>query len=302
MSEIWDRVYTLEVGDQAELLRVDGTRGSPANIRFVVTQHADALTSLAEITVYGLAPETRERFYKEYTRVKLEAGFRNNSALIFEGTIYNVAIGRQGANTFVTLYCRSIGSEWESAHVNQSWGGSTPAKEVIRGVAESFGYPVEFVGDFDGLPPFTDGATISNSSKAVLQSLARRFSFSWSVKNFRVTLVKLGAAREGAESLYRIAADTGMKGSPQIRERGVDVTVAMNPDISPYDRFIVENATAELTFNNPTSIRYPNTIGRGEYVARGVQHIGEFETGQWDTILEGWNWRTNGELPRTGFR
>lgn len=301
MANIWGRAYRLEVGDRGELLRVDGTTGSPANIRFNVTVHADAMTTLAEITVYGLNRESRDRFYQQYTRVKLEAGYVDNIAVIFEGTIYNTAIGRQGAETFTTMYCRSIGSEWESSFVNKTWGANTPAKQYIEEVAETFGYPVEFVGDFSDLPALINGATLSQSTKSAMNDLGRNYSFSWTMRNFRLTITRLGAAKETENSMYRIAADTGMVGSPQIRERGVDVTIKMNPDIAPYDRILLQNATAELTFNNPASVRYPATIGEGEYVIRSMSHIGEFEGEQWDTLLEGWNWRLNGELPRTGF-
>ena len=299
MSTLWQRSYFLEVGNEGEVLKLSSDFGPAARVAFNVVISPDGLQALANITIYGLGRESRQAVYEQYDRVKLSAGYIENVALIFDGVIQNVAVGRDGAETFVTMYCRSTGREWEDAYINRTWGGRTPAVDVIRGVAQTFGYQVELVGNFDDLPPLINGETLSMSSKQAMRMLSKRYGFSWVVRNFQVIIARLD---EYTEETWDISADTGMVGSPQIRERGIDVRVKMNPRINPFDRMLVTNATSELTFNNPTAAYFPDTIGTGEYGIRTVTHAGDFYGDSWDTYLEGWLWggRSSVAVSRTG--
>jgi hypothetical protein len=299
MGEIWGRVYKLEVGDAGQLLTIDGFGDDPAQITFRVGMSANSFYQTAEINIYGLSKENRGLLYERYLDVRLTAGYRDSFAQIFVGTIYNVAIGRDGPEVIATIYCRAQGEVWASASVNQSWGDSTPAQEIIKDVAETFGYPVVFIGVFDDLPRAINGMTISEDSKTAMRSLARNYSFTWSIENGEMIITRIGAGRLGKESIFNISADSGMVGTPRITERGIDVTSKMNPAIRPYDTVQVENATSELVFNNPNVARSPNTLGVGRYRVIGVSHVGDYNGDQWDTILEGYSPRVR-ELPRTG--
>ena len=299
MSTLYGRSYFLEVGDEGEVLRLTSDFGEPARVVFNVAIMADGLQSLAQISVFGLGRESRGKVYEQYNRVKLSAGYLDNTALIFDGRIQNVSIGRDGAETFVTMYCNSTGEEWEQSFVNRTWGGRTSAEQVIRDVAGTFGYNVELIGDFSDLPPLISGYTMQMDSKQAMRNLSKRYGFSWGVRNFQVIVARLDTY---TSEVWDISADTGMVGSPQIRERGVDVRVKLNPRINPYDRMRLENATSELTFNNPQAAYYPDTIGVGEYGIRSVTHSGDFYGDAWDTYIEGWLWggRSSVAVSRTG--
>jgi len=298
-TDIWRRAYFLEVGNDGEVFKLDSSFGDPARITFNVSIGADGLTAIAQITVYGLGPETRDKLYQVYDRVKLSAGYENNIALIFDGTIGTVSVGKQGAESFVTMYCRSSGKEYEEARVNRTWGGPTRPEQVIRDVAGTFGYQVEMIGDFSDLPTLIHGETISMSSRQAMRNLAERYGFHWMVKNYQTVVCKYDAY---LPELWHISADTGMVGSPQVRERGVDVLVKMNPRINPFDRMLLQNATSELTFNNPNIAYFPDTIGTGEYGILSVTHVGDYYGDSWDTFIEGWLYggRSGVAVSRTG--
>lgn len=286
MSMIFGRVFVLEVGDQGETLTIDGFSGNPAQISFRVETFINSPQSLATITVFGLSAESRRKLYERYKQVRLVAGYRESFAQVFNGKIYNVSIGRDGAEVFVTLYARSMGEKWETAYVNQAWGNNTSPKEVITSVAATFGNPVELVGDFDSFPRLMYGETISTGSKEVMRQLARRYDFTWTVDaDGTMVVARTGAVRR-PDIIRRISADTGMIGSPLIKERGLDVTSTMRVDIRPNDQVEVENATSELGFANLRGARFPDTIGAGLYKAIGVTHSGDFHDGDWTTLVE----------------
>lgn len=298
MTDIWGKVYRLQVGDDYEVLTVDGFGDNAAQIQFRVESHADSYIQNAEFTVYGLSREQRRRFYERYTSVSFVAGYENSYGEIFNGTIYNVGIGRDGPEVFVRLYCRAVNETWEKASINKSWGKGTPALEIIRGVAQTFGYPLEFVGDFSDLPKTLKGTTFSESSKSAMRKLANNYSFSWNIYGGSMTIARLGASRQGNNAIYTISAETGMVGTPRVTQYGIDVTSRMNINISLYDNVEVENSTAEIVVNNPNAASFPDTIGAGIYLTRGVTHSGDYEGDSWETTIKGWAPRV-GQLPRT---
>lgn len=291
MSLLFKRVYKLDVGSPEEILTVDGFGENPAQIVFRVQRSSNAHIALANIDIYGLNKDTRQKLYKEFTSVRLTAGYAENYGEIFNGTIYTVGIGRDGPDTFVSLFCRSAGEEWLTANINQAFGPGTPRVDIIRAVAATFNKPLELIGDFDSLPSASDGLTLSGDSKTVLRQMALDFGFAWELDSYATVLTRNGAVREMQPRI--ISASTGMVGSPQIRERGADITVKLDPRIQNHDPVIVENATGDIAFNNPNSVRYTDTIGKGVYQVWGVTHVGDFYGNAWDVILEGYNPRVS---------
>lgn len=291
---LYDRVYRLEVGDEGETLTVDGFEGEPARITFNVFQGTSSYVTIAQIQIYGLSRQSRQKTYAQYSRVKLTAGYREQYGTIFSGTIYNVGIGRNGPENYVELFCRSAGQNWEDAFINRSFGAGTPAGEVIRGVAEGFGAPVDMVGDFSDLPTLQDTLPVSQDCKTWLYAASDNFGFKWGYEGNRVVIYRDGAERDAT---HVTSALTGMVGTPRIRERGIDVTVKMNTRVRIYDKIEVQNVTGQLAFNNPDAVRFEDSIGTGTYKIQSYTHVGDFYGDSWDTIIEGLNTRVG--TPRT---
>lgn len=288
MTLYFRRYYRLEIGSAAETLRLEGAAGNngdPAQIRFTVTQTPNAHRSYAEITVYGLAKATRDKAYRRFDRVKLEAGYEERHGTIFVGQIENVEIGREGPDSFIKLFAQSAVEQWPRAYVHQSWGPNTPGKDIVEDVAEAYNLPVEFIGDFSALPRAVRGRTISRSARSALNELGRNYGFSWSIENERVVLARDGNSRQGGAFEY--SALTGLVGTPQITQAGIDIEVLLDPRIRPFNEFEVRAETGELTFNGVYYQRFPRTLGTGQYRAISMTHEGDFYGDTWTTSIEG---------------
>jgi len=292
MTELFGRVYELEIGTGTGLVRrFDGfpsADNTPLNIRFTVDQTPVAERSYSEITIYGLNRESRSAIYEQYTTVTLKAGYASYYGAIFNGSIENVEIGRDGPDSYVKLFCQSGAESWEEARISKTFGQNTPQKEIIKAVAETFGFPVEFVGDFDSLPRALKGRVLDRDSKSAMRQLANSFDFEWFVSNGQMTIVKEGAQRPAAEP-YKYTPATGLIGSPQITQKGVDIDVLMNGLIRPFDLYTVESETAALTFNGIYYQRqdFPKTNGEGTNQALSLVHEGDFYGDTWKTSIEG---------------
>ncbi|MBB3231060.1 baseplate hub protein [Halomonas stenophila] len=289
MSLIWGRVYKLEVGDDAEKLVVDGFAPDPAQIQFRIDRGYGGFDSLAQIVVYGLSRESRQKVYERFDTVRFAAGYRDNWGQLFAGTIYNVSIGRDGPDTFVTLFCRASGANWDDAQVVRTFGRGAHMSEVITAVAESFELPVELVGDFSDLPTLASSLPVQQSANSWLAGAAKDFDFTWTIDSGRVIISRDGAERK---TVHSTSALTGLIGTPIITQYGAEVTTAMMPEVQMLDQIEVTNQTSQFNFSNPNSVSRPDTIGTRRYRIHGITHDGDLYSDNWSTTLQCLNPRT----------
>lgn len=292
MSLLFDRVYRLEVGNEGETLTIDGGAGSderitdPARIQFQVFQSPSAYVTRAQVAVYGLSRETRQKAYDRYTKIKLTAGFRDNYGQIFSGDIYNSEILRDGPENIIAFYCRAAGLSWTNTNVSKTFGAGTPMFDVIKEVAQTYGVEVEFVGDFSDLPTLASSMPLAMGTGRALQEMARYYGFAYQYEPGRFVIYRDTAIRD---TLHTTSALTGMVGTPLIRQSGIDVTLKMNTNIRLRDQIEVTNLTGQLVYNYADAIRREDSIGTGRYVVQSFTHVGDFYGDQWDTQIEGLN-------------
>lgn len=259
----------------------------PLQITFMIDQTANALRARAEITVYGLNRASRQAIYEEGAQATLTAGWRDNSAIIFTGSIENIEIGRSGPDQFLKLFCSSITEAWREARVSQTFAAGSAQVDIIRTVAEAFGFPVKFVGDFSQFVPAILGRTIDRNAVSALNSLANSFDFSWLINNGRTYIVRNNAQNEVEPIVYR--PTNGIIGTPEITEQGVDIDVLLNPLIRPWDTYTVESETGALSVNGVyyQEREFPKTNGESTNKVIRLVHEGDFYGDVWQTRLEG---------------
>lgn len=287
------RSYELFLGNRVSTVRyysaIPGARETPLQIKFLVDQTPNAERSYAEITLYGLNRESRKALQEPYMRTILKAGYGDSPGEIFRGEVENVEIGREGPNVYAKLFCQSAAGIWRGVDVDKTFGDNTPAKDIIRHVAQSFGRPVEFIGDFDVLPRALKGATPDGDARNVMRSLARTYNFSWMVEGDKLVIIKDEVEERPDAEVFRYKPTNGLVGTPQMTEKGVDIDVLLNPRIRPRDVYTVESETAELTFSGIyyQPRQFPKTIGESRNTVLRLQHEGDFYNGDWLTKLTG---------------
>jgi len=289
MAQYFQRVYQLDITLTDGLTRTfDGFTNDPLQITFQIDQTPNAERSYAQITIYGVNRETRRAVYERADQVVLVAGWRDQYGEIFKGDIENVEIGRTGPDTFIRLYCQSGVVAFEQSTVFDSFGAGTSQETIIRSVAESFGFPVELIGDFSNLPPAIKGQTFASDSKSIMRKLSRSFGFTWSIINNRTYVIKDEARRDAPPVRYTPA--NGIIGSPEINAKfGVDIDVLLNPIIRPWDQYTVESETAALSFNGIfyQPKEFPQTIGESLNEVVSLSHEGDFYSDTWQTSIKG---------------
>lgn len=259
----------------------------PLQITFMIDQSPNQEHSYAEITIYGLNRQSRKAIYETGAGVILTAGWRDLFGEVFAGEIENVEVGRAGTDTFLRMYCNSGRRTWQTASVFQAFGANTPQLDIIRTVAETFGYPVEFIGDFSSLPRALKGKTLASDSKSLMRQLGRSFGFTWFVQNERMYVVRNTVNRDVPPVRYTNA--NGIIGSPEIAELGVNIDVLLNPRLRPWDTYTVESETGSFSFGAVyyQEREFPATTGESMNKIVQLVHEGDFYGDTWQTSLTG---------------
>lgn len=282
MSQIFRRVYKLTIGNGNEAIVIDGFQQNPLQVKFFVDQTPNGRVSYADIKIYGLSRETIKRVREQYTDVHLVAGYADHFGTVFLGHLIRSTNLREGPNQYLQLFCRSGG---KPVYVNQSWGKGTPQKQIIEDVAKTFGYPVEFHGDFSSLPRAPAGNVLSMGSKMAMDKLAASWGFRWMVRNQVVLIVADNAVIEGEEYIY--SGLTGMIGLPRITEKGVDVTVKMNPSLRPGATYRIQSEGGRFVSNEVYYDAFHPPLVTGRFKIISMRINGDFYGDPWDMELEG---------------
>lgn len=272
----------------------DGLDLSQLRIKFAVKRSDTMTPNTADIRVYNLSPETAVRVRDEFRRVILEAGYEGNSGVIFQGNIKQVIIHRESAtDTYIDIVAGDGDRAYNYSVVNTTLApGSTQADQVAaaaRPMAEK-GTTLGPVANLtnERLPR---GKVMYGPSKNFLKTVAQNNNQSWSIQDEKITFVSNSGFLPG--QVVVITDKTGLIGSPQQTNEGVNLKCLLNPLIKIGGRVKLDNASVERLKIN-LNISSPDQIARsiparinadGVYYVLVAEHVGDTRGVDWYTTL-----------------
>lgn len=288
MARLYKRRFELRVGDAGEYLTV---RDGDVNLRvtYSIEHRYNGHQSLAEIGIYNLSRTSEQKIFDQYRAVTLQAGYREQFGPIFVGQIINVQRGREYTDRVTKLFCRAGGQQLATTTVNRTFAKNTPLLDVISYCAGSLGLPVEFIGEWGDLGNAIGGYILSGDAKSALKGLADAYRFSWNIEDEVVLLIRGEGARERDVVVFR--SDTGMIGSPEMTEIGVEVETALNPIVKIGQRIRIDSPAPQFTFSGVYWRNVPQTIGVGDYKVHTIAHQGDTHSSVWSSRFACWRWQ-----------
>lgn len=284
----WIRKVSLIVGP-------DGGEGldlSLLRIHFKVNQSDFETPNNAVIRVYNLADTEAQKIRKEFTRVVLQAGYRDGAfGIIFQGTIKQVRIGRESqVDTYIDIYASDSDEMYNFGMVNQSVAAGTSPNAQIDMIAKSMGGETGNIQFDTGLQENIRGKVLYGMGRVQLRNMARTGLASWSIQNGKVTMVPLTGYAKGEAVV--INSQTGMIGLPQQTEAGVTVQCLINPKIVigtqvHLDQGSVQRAAVSLNLTsvNQTEAAFPPIATDGFYYVMVVEHEGDTRDNEYYSTL-----------------
>lgn len=264
---------------------------SELRIKFVVKRSDTMTPNVADIRVYNLQEETAIRIRKEFTRVVLQAGYEANFGVIFAGNIKQVILGRESAtDTFIDIIAGDGDRAYNFAIVNQTLAAGATQTDQINAAANGMaakGVTQGHIGDMptESLPR---GKVMYGNSKDYLRNVAQTSNKSWSIQDEQITFVSNKSYLPGERVV--LTSKTGMIGTPNQTNEGVNVKCLLNPLIKIGGRIQIDNKSiAQFKINlsipnSPANIPAPLTAD-GVYYVLVAEHQGDNRGIDWYTTL-----------------
>lgn len=258
-DRLYDRDLVLNVGGLRIASRLlDSTRndlgldeGSVANIlkvTFGVTKTVKKEPNKCELSIYNLTKENRIALQSRRQECILEAGYVDNTSILFQGQLEYSTSHKNGRDWITTLQTSDGTEKTKSSRINKSFKGPAKARDVLKAAANALGLkPGNLAsaikkGSLRGnLSEFSNGIVLSGKADKVLDSIARSMGYFYSIQDGQLILIGKDDFL-GTEATL-LTPQTGLVGSPEPGDDGfVNVRAMIQPNLLPAHRIRVESA------------------------------------------------------------
>lgn len=281
MPRQFGRIVRLSVGDASETLVIEGLR-----IEFDVEASRVSTPNQASISVYNLSRLTRQRIRKEFTRMKLEAGYGDGVGTIFLGELQTVINKKEGVDVITTLSVGDGTKAIQNSTANFTVDpGDDAAQNAILGLIDTFeGVSKGNISAIKTLPGNMRAVVVSGNTKDEMTKLARKHDLEWSIQQGAVEIVKNDSF---INETVEISSESGMVGSPEMTEKGVIVKCLLNPAIRPNRVIKVISDFVEFDNAATPSDKRESDQGAGFFRVAKVKYSGNNEDGDFFCTIEG---------------
>lgn len=289
MSRQYLRKISLLVGDEGG----QGLDLSELKIRFRVQQWDLLTPNNATIRVWNLADKTAEQVRREFTRVVLQAGYRDGPfGIIFDGSVVQAKQGRENAtDTYLDIRAADGDQAYNFAMISTSLTAGATPKARLDAMTKAMephgvrpGYAPEIPGG--GLPR---GKVMFGMARDHLRQLGFSTETKPSIQNGQLQLVPLGGVIPGPAVV--LTAETGMVGIPEQTEAGIRVRCLLNPEIKmgravQIDNASINRATLAVDLRGQLQNYFlPRVADDGLYRVIVAEHFGDSRGNDWYSDL-----------------
>ncbi len=249
----------------------------------------------ASIRLYNVGPETITTI-KEFSTVRIEAGYASQSGLIFEGEVIQYRVGKENAlNSYIDILAADGDAFYSFAVTNTSVDGKLTVRDAVdqavRDASDGALKTGALVGGSGGVLP--RGKVMFGFAKDYVRNGAVTLKSSWSIEAGVVKITPLDSYNPARP--IEINHETGLIGIPEQTQNGVTFKHLMNPRLQVGDTVRINNGQInQLQFRDPkaepvafdkwTEVIYPaNVTADGTYRIFAVDHEGDTRGTDWYT-------------------
>lgn len=283
---------------------LNGLDLSQLRIKFSVKQSDSQSPNTADIRVYNVSEETALSMLINLNppsgiststpgRVVLQAGYESNFGVIFQGNIKQIILGRESAtDTFVDIVAGDGHLAYNYAIVNQTIAAGSNSDDQIAAALtpmNKYGVTLGYVSTKQ-LNKLPRSKVMYGNARNYLRAVSQGTQQTWSIQNEKVTFIKKTSYKPGTAII--LTSKTGLIGTPQQTNEGVNVKCLLNPNIQVGGRINIAEATVQnfkinlQNVNSPANIAPPLTQD-GNYYVLVIDQIGDTRGVDWYTNILG---------------
>lgn len=281
------RKYSLSIGGGSGKTLIESGEERSLRVTFDITHEWGGNRSLANIAIYGLSKTTEGVLYKEYDEIYFSAGYRESFGQIFSGEIKNVIKERNGPDRITRIFALSDRKTIDKASISTAIGAGSDVVDAIEKCASSIGVTVEInKSDFADEKSYSRGKVLAGDPVKILRDLSSTHGFNFTIESGRCRILKDGKSLKNKPII--IGQDSGMIGSPEITEYGVNVAVNLTPKIKLGQKIEIDSRTPRIVISDVVYQNIQTTVDVGEYTVQQITHSGDSHADTWETKLTGW--------------
>jgi hypothetical protein len=206
------------------------------------------------IKITNLSEATRSAFKKSPLHISLEAGYKDDSSLIFRGDITYALSVLNDADWVTTIQCGDGDRIVQHARVNKSYSAGTSIGNILEDTFKSVGQqiPDEIKNSDIFKQTLKSGMAISGKHKDVVPALLKPHGYTWSIQDGQPLVLK---DDDAVGEVYTISEAEGMIGSPEFgkpdrkgRAPIVTIRTLLHPKIRPGHPVTVSSRDLSGTF------------------------------------------------------
>lgn len=209
---------------------------SNMRIKFKITHATTQAPNNMVAFVYNLSKQTRERIMsqKEFTDIKLEAGYEQNSGVIFDGKIIQRISARETpTDTYLAIVAKDGDKGYNYGTINKTLAKGATGKDVFDELAKAMkehGVDVGFVTKKLAELKFPRPVTMFGMARDYLRSLGLSTGSQWSIQNGKLDMVHKDETKPGGPIVLN--SQTGLIGMPLETLNGIYVRCLINPRLT----------------------------------------------------------------------
>lgn len=259
------RVIQLNIGNAQQSLVYNNLK-----ITFDVTKTISSEPNDANITIYNLNQNSRNLITsKVYDLVELFVSYRDDDLrMIFKGEIKTVENENSGLDIITKLKCSDGGQAYTEKVLIKTVAAGQKDSDALNDSAKSFGILKSDV-DLPNDKVLPRGRVFFSDVRDVMDKIGLNNDADWSIQDNQLVVVPKNKAIRNDEG-YVISSNTGMIGSPQKTDQGLEVITLCNPRFKIGSLIRVESKFNEYN---------------GDYKIQSINHSGDLTGNDWKSKL-----------------
>jgi hypothetical protein len=294
----YDRTCTLIVYGT----NLNGLDLSALRIKFSVKKSDNQTPNIADIRVYNVSDETALSMLINLSppsgigvavrgKVVLQGGYASNFGVIFQGNIKQIILGRESAtDTFVDIVAGDGHNAYNYSIINSTLAAGSSQTDQINAAVTATTPQGVTLGHVAGVPlnKLPRGKVMYGNAKNYLRAVSQNAGQTWSIQNEKVTFIPKTSYLPGTAVV--LTSKTGLIGTPQQTNEGVNVKCLLNPNIQIGGRINIAEATVQdfkinlSNVNSPANIAPPLTQD-GTYYVLVAEYTGDTRGVDWYTSI-----------------
>lgn len=254
-------------------------------ITFNVDKYDDKTPNTADIEIYNLSQNTRDKLKDLESLLILNAGYLDGDGeeLLFTGNITNISHTFPSPDVITKINANDGKKSLGTAKTTINRTGGTSAKRILEDVLNTFPLANNLRTIQVNDKNYQNGFSFAGMSKDALTKITQFLELSWSIQNNEIRIVPFDG--DDNTKVVSLSPQTGMIGSPErlVAETrkstsksksvkpGWKIESLLSPKINPVGKIVL--SSREIP---------ENTV----FTVNTVTHRGDTDGSEWTTVTE----------------